>query len=151
MWARGRFEPDCDCPDGGRYPRYCECPLGYEGYWPSCEIMGGMSSSTGVVAAAASAGPSSALIAGIVVALIALVAAGLFVYFRYFRTDKGVGAGAAAPMQQGKGQVTGTGGEKLSSSLLGGHTGDSAAEYHKHSDTNGNGQHTSSATGVEML
>ena len=151
MWARGRFEPYCDCPDGGRYPRYCECPLGYEGYWPSCEIMGGMSSSTGVVAAAASAGPSSALIAGIVVALIALVAAGLFVYFRYFRTDKEVGAGAAAPMQQGKGQATGTGGEKLSSSLLGGHTGDSAAEYHQHSDTNGNGQHTSSATGVEML
>ena len=152
-WARGTNQPNCRCPDLGRYPDFCQCPENEDEYYPYCSDNPVMSSSGS--GAVSSSGPSSSLIAGVVVALIALAAIAVFVYYKYFgqqnkvSTQGGGVLGGPSSHTQGKGQ---TGGEdKLSTGLLGSTNGDSAADYHQHKETNGNGHSKETATGVEML
>ena len=167
-WAAGSmnnlYEPNCRCPEGGRYPSQCYCPEPQEGYYPYCDDPDDyptLSSSTGV-SSIAPAGPSSSLIAAIVVALLLIAAVALAVYFKYFRGEAAMGAGSKAQGTMGGTGMGGTGmggtgmggmggrggggeggggtgGEDKTSSLLGsmgssGSTGSSAhsGDYHAH-------------------
>ena len=162
-WYATGYEPDCRCWYGGTYPNRCYCPTGdTEVYYPYCTIVDpddpnnpdnwwGESSSTGV--APSPAGPSSSLIAGVVVALLFVAAAAGFVYFRYFRTvpktsDDGVALLGAPPAKfatttTGNGSVTRDNG--LTDTNGGG-------EYYRHTDTNETKPPAEGAShGVELL
>ena len=114
------YEPNCRCPDGGRYPYSCYCPDDQDGFWPYCDDPSDwtMSSST-ATAAPGTSGPSSSLIAGIVVVLLAGAAAAMFVYYKYFRTG-----GEKAAQRSASGAETNTTG------LLAGHTNGASDAHH---------------------
>ena len=157
----------CRCPNGGIYPDRCWCPDSDPvDYYPGCETDDGgggydpydpdngwgKPSSTGV--APGPSGPSSALIAGVVVALLFVAAVAGFLYFRYFRTapkgsDDGVALLGAPPARFQTSTTNGNGAVTQQST-----DGGSGADYYRHTDaedTNGSAKPAEGATGVELL
>ena len=132
-YSIGDYEPYCECAWGGFYPDQCLCPNPRDGYAPDdCpdadwQTMG--SSSTGV--APSSSGTSSATIAAVIFALIAVAAIAMFIYYKYFRTP-------ATTDILGLGQ----GGDKTSLLSSAGNNGHGSTNGH--ASTNGNG-HTGGA------